>query len=276
MGSLKKFYGNSLPVAGITFLFSTLRNLLSRPSVQSTLRAQARWIFTGSREKPYRDVPDVEVYSHWIMKLLERRGKSPSTICIDGLPGSGKSSLGRSLAKHAGLRWKTLNWKDLERPYPFDTGWIYENIRLIRTQEIEQFDMIIYIDCPVDTATRRVVERDRDGMMLDVIDFFKLKEIGDAAFEMIGGEEIRLDGSPVRIKFRPENGFMDFERLKNRLEARGTAAEGFSKEELLFVYCYGKPQQGIIPYLKPGAYNKEILSGFTEALKRVIVSRRII
>lgn len=259
---------------GIAFLFSTLKNLLSRPTVQSTLRAQARWIFTGSREKPHRDIPGVEICSYRIMELWERRGICPSSICIDGLPGSGKSSLGRSLAKKTGLQWKTLNWKDLEYPYPFEEGRIYENIRLIRTQDVENFDLIIYIDCPVEIATHRVMERDRDGIFLDVMDLPKLKEIGDAAFKMIAGEEIRIGQTPVKIKFRPDDGYRDIEKLKSRLEAMGRDVEGFSKEELLFIYCHGKPQRGIAPYVKPGAYNQEILSGLFAALKRTKVSRR--
>jgi hypothetical protein len=274
MGSLMKLYRKSLPEMGIAFLFGTLKSLFSRPTVQSTLRAQTRWVLTGSREKPYRDIPEVEICSYRIMELWERGGMRPSTICIDGLPGSGKSSLGRSLAKKAGLEWKTLNWKDLEYPYPFEEGRIYENIRLIRTQDIEHFDLIIYIDCPVDTATCRVMERDRDGIFLDVIDLPKLKEIGDAAFEMIAGEEIRIWQSPARIKFRPADGYRDIENLAHRLEAMGQHVQGFSKEELLFLYCRGKPERGIAPYVKPGAYNRELLSGLSAALRRTKLSRR--
>lgn len=112
MGNLMKFCKKSLPEMGMAFLLSTLKNLLARPTVQSTLRAQARRILTGSREKPHRDIADVEICSYQIMQLWEQRGITPTTICIDGLPGSGKSSLGRSLAKKTGLEWKTLNWKD--------------------------------------------------------------------------------------------------------------------------------------------------------------------
>lgn len=56
MGKLKKFYKNSLPEMGVTFLFDTAKNLLLRQTVLSTLRAQVRWLTTGSREKPYRSI----------------------------------------------------------------------------------------------------------------------------------------------------------------------------------------------------------------------------
>ena len=273
MGSLKKFYKKSLPEMGATFLFNTTKNLLTKPTVLSTLRAQVRWVFTGSREKPYRSISNVECCSGRIMELLDSKGIAPRSICIDGLPGSGKSSLGRSLAKRTGLEWRTLYWKELKGLFPFKKGRIYENIRLIRTQDIESFDMIIYLDCSIDAATSRVMERDRDGILIDLLDFPKLKQIGDVAFEMADGEEIRIAQTPLRIKFRPRGGYRDIENLKDRLEARGLDVEGFSKEEMLFIYCYGESKEGIFPYINTGAYKKEIFSGLSEALKRLIVAK---
>ena len=181
------------------------------------------------------------------MELLDNKGIAPRSISIDGLPGSGKSSLGRSLAKKTGLEWRTLYWKELREPFPFEEGLIYENIRLMRTQSIESFDMIIYLDCSIDAATSRVMERGRDGILIDLLDFPKLKKIGDVAFEMADGEELRITQTPLRIKLRPKGGYRDIEKLKDRLEARGLDVEGFSKEELLFIYCYGKPREGISP-----------------------------
>lgn len=274
MGSLKKIYKEVLPEMGFTLVFKTVSSLLARPSILSTLRAQVRWAFTGSREKPYREIPRVEYYSEKIMELLDSKGVAPRSICIDGLPGSGKSSLGRSLAKRTGLEWQTLYWKELREPYPFEKGKIYENIRLIRTQHIEHFDMIIYIDCPIASATCRVMERDRDGILVDAIDFPKLKSIGDTAFDMAAGEDIRIEQSPIRIKLRPKEGYRDVEKLKNKLKAEGISVAGLSKEELLFLYCYGKPQEGILPYVKLGAYNKDILSGLSAALNRGLAARR--
>ena len=274
MGGLKKIYKETLPEMGVTFVFKTLSSLLARPTILSTLRAQVRRVFTGSKEKPYREIPRVEYYSDRIMELLDSRGVAPRSICIDGLPGSGKSSLGRSLAKKTGLEWQTLYWRDLREPYPFEKGKIYENIRLIRTQRIEHFDMIIYIDCPIATATCRVMDRDRDGVLVDAFDFPKLKAIGDVAFEMAAGEEFRIDQSPIRIKLRPKEGYRDVENLKAKLKAEGISVAGLSKEELLFMYCYGKAQEGILPYVRLGAYNKDILSALLEALNRGLAARR--
>lgn len=273
MGSMWKLAKGPLSLMGMTFLSTTGRNILTRPTVQSSLRACVRWVFTGTREKPCAGRTAVGDLSSKIVQLMDQQRVSPTSICIDGLPGSGKSSLGRDIARKTGLVWKTLYWNDLKDSYPFRKGMIYENIRLIRTQDIEHFDMLVYVDCDISTAMQRVMERDRDGILIDVMDFSKLKRIGDTAFELAAGEEVWIPGSCVRIKFRPREGYRDLETLKSRLRASGIFVEDLSKEELLFAYCYGKPQQGIYPYLTGEVYGKEILSGLSEALKAAFFSK---
>ena len=273
MGGLEKFYKKTLPLLAGTFVSSTVKNLLARETVRSAIRGEVRKIVTGSREKPYQEVQTVEDYADKIMEILNDKGIFPRSICIDGLPGSGKSTLGRSLAERTGLKWRTLYWKELNEAYPFNEGRIYENIRLIRTQNMEHFDIILYIDCPMEDAQNRVLKRDRNGALADVVDFPKMKRIGDAAFEMLDGEEIRIEGGPIRIKLRPEEGYRDLENLKTPLEAKGLDVEGFSKEELLFIYTYGNAQSGLSPYIKLGAYKNEILSGIHAAMRKILVAR---
>ena len=157
--------------------------------------------------------------------------------------------------------------KDVSKPYVFTFGHIYENIRLFRTQNIDKFDVIIYIDCQIEDAEHRVKERDRNGALADYVDFKILKKIGDAAFEMADGEEIRIPMSPIRMKLRPKGGYRDIDNLRMSVRSKGLDVERFSKEELLFIYCYGKPKSGIVPYVKFGAYNNEILSGAFAALR---------
>jgi len=251
----------------LTFLVYTVKNLLSRYTLRSVVRAQARKFFTGSPEKPYRQVSEVEDWADRIMEIfLEDRKNFPNNICIDGLPGSGKSTLGRALSERCGLKWRTVFWNEIKGPYPFKLGRIYENIRLIRTQDMEPFDCVIYMDCPIREARIRVLKRDRDAALVDVVDFALLKKIGDAAFSMLDGEEIGIPGTPVKLKRRPERGYRDLDELKMRLWAMGVDTERLNKEELLFIYCHGKPRSGILPYLKLGAYNKEIFSGLYDAL----------
>lgn len=267
MGSFKRFYKEALPDMALHFLINATKNLLDRNTVRSALAGQIRKVLTGSREKPYQSVPEVEGCADRAMEIfLKDRKKFPNSICIDGPPGSGKSTLGRALAERCGLKWRTIYWREIKGPYPFKPGRIYENIRLIRTQDVEQFDCIIYIDCPSAEAKARVISRDRNATLADVVDFTILKTIGDAAFEMLDGKVTAIEGSPIRMKQKPKGGYRDLDELKIRLWGRGVDTERFSKEELLFIYCYGEPRSGLLPYLKLGAYNEEILSGLYDAL----------
>ena len=274
MGSINSFHKKVLPEMALNFLVHASKNLLSRYTLRAAIRAQARRIFTGSREKPYKPVPVVEDWADRIMEIfLRNRSSFPNSICIDGPPGSGKSTLGRALAERCGLKWRTIYWREIKGPYPFKPGRIYENIRLIRTQDREQFDWIVYVDCSTEDAKTRVISRDRDAALVDIVDFTLLKRIGDTAFAMLDGEETSIPGSPLKIKMRPERGYRDLDELKMRLWDRNIDTERFSKEELLFIYCYGKPKCGILPYLKLGAYNKEIFSGFYDALVTYLGTR---
>jgi hypothetical protein len=267
MGDLKDFTKKTLPNMAVAFLIATIKNLMAKDTVRSAIRGRVRRLLTGNSEKPYQNVAIVERYADQVIDMLAGKNISPETIGIDGPPGSGKSTLGRSLAKRMGLKWRCLYLRDMGEPYFFMPGRIYENIRLFRTQDIDNFDVIIYIDCQVEDAQHRVVERDRNGALADYVDFRKLKKIGDAAFEMADGEEISIPMSPIRIKLRPKDGYRDIDNLRMILRTRGLDIERFSKEELLFIYCYGEPKRGILPYVKFGAYNNEIISGAYAALR---------
>jgi len=58
-----------------------------------------------------------------------------------------------------------------------------------------------------------------------------------------------------------------------KLRSKGFDVERFSKEELFFVCCYGKPKSGILPYVKLGAYNNEFLSAAYAALRLATAKR---
>ncbi len=123
MGGFDKFYKKSLPDAALAFVGVTVANLLAKPTIRSTIRALVRRIVTGSREKlPYKEIPRIEYYADNIMKILDDKEITPKRICIDGMPGSGKSSLGRGLAKRTSLKWRTLYVKELNEDYPFKDG----------------------------------------------------------------------------------------------------------------------------------------------------------
>ncbi|MBF0453147.1 MAG: hypothetical protein HQK75_20775 [Candidatus Magnetomorum sp.] len=267
MSALKKLTKESLPQLAIAFIVTASTNLLAKNSIKSAIRGRIRKLVTGSAEKPYKDIQIVEGYTDKVMDIFNEKKIFPQNIGIAGPPGSGKSTLGRSLSKRTGLKWTTLYLKDLGKPYFFKQGHIYENIRLFRTQNIDNFDVIIYIDCSIEDAQNRVLERDRNGALADYVDFKKLKEIGDAAFDMADGEEIKIPMSPVKIKIQPEEGYQDIEKLRIKVREQGYDPETFSKEELLFIYRYGKPKRGILPYINWGAYNEELLSAVQVSLR---------
>ena len=273
MGELKKFTKKTLPELAFGFFSTAATNLMAKESIKSAIRGRIRKLITGNAEKPYKDVQAVEVYTDRIMDILNQKKILPQNIGIDGPPGSGKSTLGRSIAKRTGLKWRTLYLKELNQPYYFKPDRIYENIRLLRTQNIDNFDLIIYIDCPVGEAQYRVIERDRNGALADYVYFKKLKKIGDVAFEMANGEEISVPMSPIRIKLRPDGGYRDIENLRVEVRSKGFDVERFSKEELLFLNCYGEPKSGILPYVNWGAYNNELLSAAYTSLRLVFANK---
>ncbi|MEI6258419.1 MAG: hypothetical protein WCR46_00740 [Deltaproteobacteria bacterium] len=277
MGDLKDMAKEVLPKMALAFITTAAANLLSRDSIKSAIRGLVRKLISGSAEKPYEDVQTVEGYADKVMTVLYQNKIFPQSIGIDGPPGSGKSTLGRSLAKRTGLEWRTLYLKEMNKPYPFKTGYIYENIRLFRTQNIENFDVIIYLDCQIEEAQHRVIKRDRNAALVDYVDFKKLKKIGDAAYNAADGEEINIPMSPVKMKIRPRNGFRDIENLRKKLKSKGLDIEQLSKEELLFVDCYGQktfwPQSSIFPYVCLGAYNYELLSAAQVALRSAMAKK---
>ena len=258
-----------LPRMLLAFSRTSAHYLLQRDTICSTVRALLRKAATGNREKPYRVIPEVESYTAAIMALMRREALVCDNIAIDGLPGSGKSTLGRSLARRTDLKWETLYWKQLREPFLFLPGRIYENIRLIRTQNLDCFDLVIYLDCQAAQAQERVLNRDRDGTLNDVLDFNKLKRIGDLAFELLDGEEIRPAGTPMRMKIRPPGGFREQIRLEALLQTQGLTAGELPKEALLHDYLYGRPRKGLAAYARPGAYNRELLAGLGAALRTV-------
>lgn len=254
----------------LRFGATTALTLLSKTTIRSAIRGQIRKLITGNREKPSREIPSVERTSDRIVKIM--RGKIPASACIgiDGIAGGGKSTLARSLSRKMGLKKRTLHSREMDAPLEFNQGMIYENIRLFRTQDIDCFDAILYIDMPVRRARIRVLERDRNGALVDFLDFEMLKRIGDLCFEVADGEQLKIPESCVRMKIRPARGYRTGENLASKLEESGLRSQALSKEEMLFLLCYGEARKGIRPYLKLGAYNRDMLEGLLSGVYAVL------
>lgn len=205
-----------------------------------------------------------------IIAILKMQGVSIKRVAVDGVPGSGKSTLARALAQRLGFTWKTLDYIDLDKPQNFnEEKMVFEHHRLLRTQDIDCFDAIVYIDEPVENSKEKCIHRKRGGINIDVFDYEKLKQIGKKAFEITDGKTYLIPNSNIKMKIKPLNGFKAYENIKDEAEKKGLKAkEGRSKEKLLFFSVYGKVNSGLRAYVNLGAYNKELKEGISAGISR--------
>lgn len=249
----------------------TSRALLNRPSVRVSVEAAVLKLLRGTGE-PSQIVEPVRDSALRIALLLQERGCVPQRIAVDGLPGSGKSSLARALADRLGLKWKSLDHENMNVPRDFSREHtVYEHHRLLRTQNVDHFDVIVYADEFVTVSKTRVLQRARTetraGLMIDMLDYEKLQKIGNLAFRVCRGELIPIPGTRLLVKIRPPAGFGATENLVSRLRAAGYDLQNLEKEEMLFLLLYGKRQCGLRAYFLPGAYTEEFLQGLVAGMR---------
>lgn len=262
-------YDRKVRKAFFSFITTAAIRLLSRSTVQSTIRGQVRKIFTGSREKPFREIPDTEHTALEILKLLDNRTLDRPCIGIDGIPGSGKSTLARSLSAKLKIGYRTLYSKELVKKINYERGMIYENMRLFRTQDIDNFDVIIYIDLSVEEAKSRVIERDRNGSLVDYLNFEKLKHIGDITFRNAAAETHRVGNKPVYLKIRPEQGFRLNENVDRLFVNSSAHIDNLDLEQKLFLLCFGKAGHGLWPYANLSEYREDFAEGIRAAINEI-------
>ena len=197
-------------------------------------------------------VEATEEQAESIARILREHDVVPNRLGIDGLPGSGKSTLARALVRKLDLRWTSLDYKDLSAPqYLERERVILEHHRLFRTQDVNAFDAIIYISEVPEHARVRTVRRGRGAILAAMLDYNKLKRIGDIAFEVCEGNLIAIPDSNLTFKIKPPGGFRAVENIVCRLREAGLYTAGLSKEEMLFLLAFGKPDQGLKAYYTP-------------------------
>jgi hypothetical protein len=242
---------------------SFLRYCMLRPGVQAYMDHLLGTVFP-SLEKGSPPPGGVVKTAKAITDLFRERGFSPARLGIDGPPGSGKSSLAGAMAETLGMEAVCLDHQDLDRPSDFTgTGVIYEHHRLLRTQAIDSFDAIIYIDEPVIASKKRVLSRKRGGYLVEILDYHLLKRIGDKAFSCADGDTVAVGAHLV--KFRPREGYRDMDNIHRELCSAGLDATGASKEECLFLCLEGVRRAGFKAYLDLHAFDGEMVRALAES-----------
>ena len=251
---------------------TTVDALAEKPGIQASLDSVKMRFTTGKPEK-HEIIDKVNKNADGIIALLNAKGVRTERLAVDGVPGSGKSTLARALAKKLNFKLQTLDYIDLNKPQDFSKEkTIYEHHRLLRTQDVENFDAIIYIDEPVELAKQKCLNRKRGGINIDIFDYEKLKKIGAEAFDVADGRSYKIKNSYIKLKIKPKAGFRAYENIRDKVKKKGFKKEDLSKEEFLFVSVYGRPRKGLMAYVKVGAYNKEILEGLSAGVLRLLMA----
>lgn len=246
--------------------------LAEKPGIQASLDSMKMRLTTGKPEK-HEVIDEVNKNADDIITLLKSKGVRIKRLAVDGVPGSGKSTLARALAKKLNFKLQTLDYIDLNKPQDFSQEQtIYEHHRLLRTQDIDNFDAIVYIDEPVELSKQKCLNRKRGGINIDVFDYEKLKKIGAKAFDIAAGKIYKINNSYIKLKIKPKTGFKADKKIRNMVKKKGSDTEGLCKEELLFAAVYGKADKGLMAYIKLGAYNKEILEGLSAGVLRFLMA----
>ena len=260
--------------AAITAGMSLARSILGKRGARANLEFLIGSVLPG-KIAPHQLPDEVIRVAEAVAALLKSRGVHPERMASDGVPGSGKSSLAAALAGRLGMEVVCLDHQNLDEPMAFDrASTLYEHYRLLRTQDIESFDVIVYIDEPVELSKAKVLKRKRGAYLVDILDYGRLKRIGQKAFCVPDGQPIAVANSFVKVKIRPEKGFNDLANIGRELSARGLDATGLSKEGALFLCVEGKAASGFRAYLNPHAYDKELLSALTAGLPRLAMPKK--
>jgi hypothetical protein len=259
---------------GITFGLALVKYFFSKPGLRAYAEYLVGNLFPGGDTLSVRPT-SVDKNTDAIIHLFQERGFEPSRLAIDGVPGSGKSTLAGALAEKLGMEAVCLDHQNLDEPRNFaQKKTIYEHHRLFRTQDLDVFDALIYLDEPVALSKKKVLERKRGGYLVDLLDYDLLKKIGEQAFAYAAGEALVIPNSFIRVKIKPAGGFRDRENIDAALRRAGLEGTPFTKEEALFLGLGYKARKGFKTYVDLPAFDREALAALTEGLLLSGLGRR--
>jgi hypothetical protein len=243
------------------------RSFMQKPAVKANLR---HFIFpkkTGVYS--VQKVKASEENADWIESFFKMNLLKLNRIAIDGLPGSGKSTLAEALSTRLKLQWISLDYQMPDGEYSFNENQaIYEHHRLLRTQDHDVFDAILFMDLPVETIKTQIIARGEGAVNIELFDFELMQKIGKMAFELAKGQLIRIPRSQILMKVKPKGGFELRENLgKKLLEKRLDAPNSLTQEEKLFLLVKGVPQKGLSGYHKGGQYARELFENIMQKMK---------
>ena len=213
-----------------------------------------------------------------IEEIVEAQHLIPGRIAVDGVPGSGKSTLAKALAGRLLMETICLDHQNMDERLPLEqVPAIYEHHRLLRTQDIDRFDVIIYLDQPLGITKQHILQRERGAYLVDIMNFGLLKRIGDQAFALADSPVLSLDNGLVQIKIRPDKGFKDMANLAGALQSKGvedSGIAGLNKEQQLFLLVEGQARKGFMAYVNPRAYETEFFSALNEGITSTFTRRK--
>jgi hypothetical protein len=266
--ALYKAVGKNKGLANIaaTAGLALTKGVLSKPGIGAYLEYLIEKISRGWTEDGICP-EEVSRTSEAILNLFNSKGLTVNRIAVDGVPGSGKSTLAAELARRLNMVVECLDYRYMDRAINCDGNrTIYEHHRLLRTQDLDCFDALIYIDEPVNVSRQKILQRKRGAYLVDIMNYDLLKSIGNKAFSVAEGDCIAVGNGFTRIKLRPENGFRCLENIQAELLAKGLSSKGLNKEQALFLCIEGKARKGFGAYLNPHAYDTELLLALRQSL----------